>query len=61
MVFSQSEDFGVNIVDNDIQEDYYQKYLSELYNMYVDIEKKFLRKENKEVDKAESLVLYTRN
>ena len=29
--------------------------------MYIDIEKRFLRKENREVDKAESLVLYTRN
>ena len=38
-----------------------QRYLTDLYNLYVDIERKFLRKESKEVDKAEGLVLYTRN
>jgi len=35
--------------------------MTELYNIFVDIEKKFMKKECKEVDQAECLVLYTRN
>ena len=38
-----------------------QSYLDNLYNLYLDIEKKFLKKDLKEVDRAETLVRYTRN
>ena len=38
-----------------------QSYLDNLYNLYLDIEKKFLKKDLKEVDRAETLVCYTRN
>jgi hypothetical protein len=43
------------------QDEKEQKYLSELYNIYKEIESKFLTKQSREVDKAESLVLFTRN
>ena len=38
-----------------------ERYFNELYNLYVDIERKFLKNECKNVEKAEMLMLFTRN
>lgn len=38
-----------------------QQYMAELYRIYTDIETKVLDKDKLQVEKAESLVLYTRN
>ena len=38
-----------------------ERYFNELYNVYVDIERKFLKNECKNVEKAEVLLLFTRN
>lgn len=39
----------------------HQKYLSTIYNQFVDIEQKHLKRESKLVDQTEVLVLYTRH
>lgn len=44
-----------------VQDEIEQKYLSELYTVYTDIETKILAKQKRVLEKSESLVLYTRN